>query len=116
MKLTNLLVTAFLFPAIASAAETIKYDVAHIKQGGADTVFVVMTPNFFNSDAKLRPNWYKSVQSCVRSNRLAGDVMLVANFNGRFNYYGPNSRATSMQSVNMKWVRDRVNKQMSCTY
>lgn len=116
MKLKLIPALALLLPALAAAKETVTYPVAHTRQGDVSTVMVVISPNFFNSDASSQAGWYKAVVACVRSAKLAGDIFVVANFNQRFNYYGPKGRTAAVQGRDMKWVNARVNRQLTCTY
>lgn len=116
MKLRIAALLCFVLSASAVAKETVTYPVAHVRQGEVSTVMVVISPNFFNSDASSQAGWYKAVVACVRSAKLAGDIFVVANFNQRFNYYGPKGRAAAVQGRDMKWVNARVNRQLTCTY
>jgi len=116
VKLKLIPALALLLPVLAVAKETVTYPVAHTRQGDVSTVMVVISPNFFNSDASSQAGWYKAVVACVRSAKLAGDIFVVANFNQRFNYYGPKGRAAAVQGRDMKWVNARVNRQLTCTY
>lgn len=116
MKSKTIVLAALLLPAVVCAAESVTYPVAHVRQGNVSTVLVDVGPNFFNSDGQSQARWYKAVQACVRSARLAGDVVAVGEFNRRFNYYGPKDKSAALEKLNMKWVRARVNKQLTCKY
>lgn len=108
--------SALLAPALSQAAETIVYDVAHVRHQDVNMVFVKISPNFFNSDAPIQAKWYKAVQSCMQSKRLDGSTIAVSDFRDRFMYYGPNSLKPFVSTVNMKWVNARVNKKVTCIY
>jgi hypothetical protein len=98
----------------ASAADSITYDVAHIRRQDVNMVFVKISPNFFNSDPPIQAKWYTGVQQCVRASKLAGEAVVVSNFNGRFMFYGPKDWKPLLQTIDMKWVNARVNKAVTC--
>jgi hypothetical protein len=117
-ELKVLVTAAALMAALpaAQAAETITYDVAHVRHQDVNMVFVKISPNFFNSDAPVQAKWYTAVQSCMRGSKLAGEAVAVSNFNNRFMYYGPKSWKPFLSTVDMKWVNARVNKKVTCNY
>lgn len=111
-----LLVMCLLFPAWLGAAQTVKYSVAHTRQRDTNMVIVVSGSSFFTANSKTQQLWYTALQSCVRSVNLAGTVVVVANVNGRFMFYGPNDWGNYLRTLDMSWVKARVNKELTCTF
>ena len=119
MQLKTCLFAACFLPLLAApaqAAETIVYDVAHVRLQDVNLVIVKISPNFFNSDAPIQAKWYTAVKSCMRASRLNGEAVAVGDFQNRFNYYGPNSVKLLVSTLNMKWVNARINKKVTCNY
>ena len=116
MKVKSFLVALLAIPALLHAAETITYDVAHVRRQDANMAFVKISPNFFNSDAPIQAKWYTAVQACVRSTRLAGEAVVVSNFTNRFMYYGSKAWKPFLSSIDMKRMNARVNKAVTCKY
>ena len=71
-------------------AETVnRYAVAHTRHRDANMV-IVNHPRFFDASLNQQER-YTDIQSCVRSVKLAGTVVIVNDANNRFRYYGPKS-------------------------
>jgi hypothetical protein len=113
---TALLALLLLLPAAAGAIQTEKYSVAHTRSKDTDMVFVVSNSRFFSGDGTTQARWYTALQSCVRGVRLAGEVVVVANVNGRFMFYGPKNWNGYLKTLDMQWVKARVNKELTCNY
>ncbi|MBL8312102.1 MAG: hypothetical protein JNL19_16910 [Burkholderiales bacterium] len=100
-----------------TAAETVnRYSVAHTRHRDADMVVVRIDGRFFNADLKTQARWYTDIQSCVRSVKLRGTVILVSGANGRFQFYGPNTWHSFLKTIDMAWVNARLNKEMTCHF
>ncbi len=114
----------FLSVALASAllagplmAETVnRYAVAHTRHRDANMVIVKIHPRFFDASLNQQERWYTDIQSCVRSVKLAGTVVIANDANNRFRYYGPKSWHNFLSTIDMKWVNARVNKEMTCHF
>jgi hypothetical protein len=116
MKLLIVALTCLFFSVCASAAKTTTYKIAHTKQRDVNMVFVVTNSNFFSANANTKERWWTDMRACARSANIAGDVVMVANVNGVFNYYGPKNWGTYLKSLDMAWVNARLNKQLTCTF
>lgn len=112
-----LLSIALCLGAIADAhAVTNKYRVAHVRHQGSNMVIVIINPSFFYGSGQDQQRWFTGIQQCVRSVNLAGQTLVVANDNGRYRFYGPNSWHNFMRTIDMSWVNSRVNKSLTCTF
>lgn len=100
----------------AQALQTENYRVAHTRQKDVNMVFVVTGSRFFDLDGNAKARAYTAMQSCVRSVKLAGEVVLVANVNGRFMFYGPKAWNGFLKTLDMNWVRARLNKELTCHF
>ncbi len=109
------LTAALLWPALADAV-TNRYRVAHTREQNTNMVFVVISSSFFAGDSQAQARWYTSLQSCVRSVNLAGEVIAVSNVNGRFMYYGPKNWRNFLKTIDMNWVNARLNKELTCNF
>jgi RNase P/RNase MRP subunit p30 len=99
------------------AAETVnRYSIAHTRHRDTDMVVVRIDGRFFNADLKTQARWYTDIQSCVRSVKLRGTVVLVSSANGRFQFYGPKSWHDFLKTIDMAWVNARINKEMTCHF
>lgn len=103
-------------PLVGQAVQVVNYPVAHTRQRDTNMVFVVVGSSFFTADAKAKARNYTAMQSCVRSVKLAGEVVLVANAGGRFHYWGPKAWGPYLATLDMQWVRARLNKQLTCNF
>lgn len=106
-------------PAVSQPApvsQAVKYSVAHTRSRNRDWVFVKASPRFFSADETQIRKWYTDVQACVRSVKLGGDVVVVANVNGAFRYWGPIDARQFLNTLDMNWVNTRINKEMSCHF
>lgn len=104
---------------VATAAPTssaVKYSVAHVKSHDRSWVFVKVSPRFLAADSNQVQKWYTDVQSCVRGVNMAGDVVVVANVDGGFRFWGPVNARDFLRTLDMNWVNARVNKEISCTF
>lgn len=101
---------------VAAARNSVRYSVAHVKSQGRSWVFVKVSPRFLTADNDQVKKWYTDVQACVRGVKLAGDVVVVANVDGAFRYWGPLNAREFLRTLDMNWVNARVNKEMSCTF
>ena len=101
---------------LAEAEQTTRYSIAHTRQRDTNMVFVVLGSSFFSGDSNRQQRWYTSMQSCVRGANLAGEVVVVANVNGRFKYYGPKTWHNYLRTVDMAWVNARLNKKLTCSF
>lgn len=116
VKLKAFLIACLIWPLLASAAEPTKFRVAHTNVRDTNMVFIVVGDKFFEVDSQTQQRWYTSLQSCVRSVKLAGEVVAVANPKGSFKTYGPKSWHDFLVTLDMAWVNARVNKELSCTF
>ncbi len=102
--------------AAPPATNAVKYSIAHTRARDRNWVFVRASPRFFSADETTIRKWYTDVQACVRSVNLAGDVVVVANVNGAFRYWGPLDARQFLNTLDMNWVNTRVNKEMTCRF
>jgi hypothetical protein len=118
-SMTVKLITALsclLFSVFASAAQTVTYKIAHTKQKDVNMVVVVTGSGFFNADSNAKERMWTAMRSCAKGANLAGEVVMVANMNGGFKFYGPKSWAKYLSTLDMTWVNARLNKQLTCTF
>ncbi len=108
--------TCLLFSAFADAAQTVTYKIAHTRQQDTNMVFVVTGSGFFNADSNAKERMWTAMRTCAKSANLAGDVVMVANVNGGFKFYGPKSWANYLKNLDMTWVNARLNKSLKCTF
>jgi hypothetical protein len=52
----------------------------------------------------------------VRGANLAGEVVLVADVNRRFMFYGPKRWDGYLRTLDMQWVNARLNKSLTCNF
>jgi len=102
--------------APAAASSAVKYSVAHVKSHDRSWVFVKVSPRFLTADNAQVQKWYTAVQACARGANFAGDVVVVANVDGGFRYWGPVNAREFLRTLDMNWVNARVNKEMNCTF
>jgi hypothetical protein len=108
--------SCLLFSVSASAAQTVTYKIAHTKQKDVNMVVVVTGSGFFNADGNAKERMWTAMRSCAKSANLAGEVVMVANVNGGFKFYGPKSWANYLSTIDMTWVNARLNKKLTCTF
>ncbi|MBP8286408.1 MAG: hypothetical protein KAX57_06165 [Rhodoferax sp.] len=113
---TFLAATCLLFGALANAAQTVTYRIAHTRQQDTNMVFVVTNSSFFNADNNAKERMWTAMRSCAKSARLAGDVVMVASVNGGFRFYGPKGWISYLSNLDMAWVNARLNKKLTCTF
>ena len=99
-----------------AAAVTNKYPVAHVKHQNSNMVIVVINPSFFRGSPADQNRWFTDVEQCIRSVKLGGQALIVANDNGRYRFYGPKSWHSFLQTLDMNWVNARVNKSLTCNF
>jgi hypothetical protein len=108
--------TCLLFSVFADAAQTMTYKIAHTRQRDVNMVFVVTSSSFFNADSGAKERMWTAMRACAKGANLAGDVVMVANVNGGFKFYGPKSWISYLQTLDMTWVNARLNKSLTCTF
>lgn len=108
--------TGSLAPVQEAAAATNRYKIAHVKYQGNNMVLVWVNRNYFYASNQDQARWFTAIEQCVRSANLAGQSLLVTEDNGRFRFYGPNSWHNFMRTIDMNWVRARINKELTCTF
>jgi hypothetical protein len=99
-------------PVLAIAKST--FDIAHFREQGEDLVIIVMPrgiDDFPTSDKELLFNEFKK---CAKEARLSGSIAMVWNKPGTMGIYGPTRWMPFLKSINMKYVKDRVNKELTC--
>ncbi len=119
MKLTVIAFVAaasLLFSVFANAAQTVTYRIAHTRQQDTNMVFVVTSSSFFYADSNAKERMWTAMRACAKSAKLAGDVVMVANVNGGFRFYGPKSWLNYLKNLDMSWVNARLNKKLTCTF
>jgi hypothetical protein len=77
---------------------------------------VISNADFFRQSDETQQRWFTSLEVCSRNANLRGQVIVVANVHGRLRYYGPKSWHRFLSTIDMAWVRARVNKQLTCHY
>lgn len=116
MKLLTVALAGALLAGPVMAETVNRYAVAHTRHRDANMVLVKIHPRFFDASAKQQERWYTDIQSCVRSVKLAGTVVVVNDSSNRFRYYGPKSWHSFLNTIDMNWVNARVNKEMTCHF
>jgi hypothetical protein len=111
-----ILIAFLLFPCIALAEVTREYNVAHTRHRDANMVIVVVNKSFFDESASTQEKWFTAVKACVREANLAGQTIVVAERNGRLLFYGPKSWHPFLKTIDMAWVRARINKELTCYF
>jgi hypothetical protein len=108
--------SCLLFSVSASAAQTVTYKIAHTRQKDVNMVVVVTGGSFFNADSNAKERMWTAMRSCAKGANLAGEVVMVANVNGGFKFYGPKSWMNYLKTIDMTWVNARLNKNLTCTF
>ncbi len=108
--------SCLLFSVSASAAQTVTYKIAHTRQKDVNMVVVVTGGSFFNADSNAKERMWTAMRSCAKGANLAGEVVMVANVNGGFQFYGPKSWMNYLKTIDMTWVNARLNKNLTCTF
>ena len=99
-----------------AAAVTNEYPVAHVKHQNSNMVIVLIHPRFFRGSSADQLRWFTAVEQCVRSVKLAGQTLVVANDNGRYRFYGPKRWHNFMLTLDLNWVHARLNKALTCNF
>ena len=101
-------------PLIASAAST--FDVAHFREQNTDIIAVVLPSKVNSYPSSDKKALHTSFEKCARSARMSGNVVMVwPKSNGAMGWYGPTRWSNFMNSLNMKWIKARVNKELTCS-
>jgi hypothetical protein len=100
----------------AEDVEASEFYVAVVPFRNTTGVFVVVDKDFFAQDAQTQQEWYEEIRKCAGESRLRGSVIAVANVKRKFRFYGPKSWHTFLRTVNMEWVSERVNKELTCYF
>ena len=116
MKSIIVALSCLAFSFFASAAQTVTYKIAHTKQKDVNMVVVVTGGGFFNADSNAKERMWTAMRSCVKGANLAGEVVMVANVNGGFRFYGPKGWMNFLRTIDMTWVNARLNKNLTCTF
>jgi hypothetical protein len=116
MKSILVAISFSIFSVFASAAQTVTYNIAHTKQKDVNMVVVVTGSGFFNADSNAKERMWTAMRSCAKGANLAGEVVMVANVNGGFKFYGPKSWMNYLKTIDMTWVNARLNKKLTCTF
>lgn len=114
--IASLAASCLLVSANSHAAQTVTYRIAHTRQQDTNMVFVVTNSSFFSADNNAKERMWTAMRSCAKSARLAGDVVMVANVNGGFRFYGPKGWISYLKNLDMAWVNARLNKKLTCTF
>ena len=100
-------------PMFATAAST--FDIAHIREQGNDLIMVIVPTKFDRYATSDKQLVSASLQKCSKEARISGKVVLVWNKpNGSMGFFGPTPWHPFLKSINMRWVKARVNKELSC--
>jgi hypothetical protein len=116
MKLRSILIASLLLASIASAEQVTTYSIAHTRYRDSNMVIVISNANFFEQSDETQERWFTALKVCSRNANLAGQVIVVANVNRRLRFYGPKSWHSFLRTIDMAWVRARVNKELTCHY
>ena len=116
MKLRFALILCLLLASIASAEQVTTYSIAHTRYRDSNMVIVISNANFFAQSEETQERWFTALKVCSRNANLAGQVIVVANVNRRLRFYGPKSWHSFLRTIDMAWVRARVNKELTCHY
>jgi hypothetical protein len=116
MNIKILLLITFLLLPISTKAVTNNYQIAHTRYKNSNMVIVVINKSFFNGSNADQARWFTSIEQCVRSANLAGQTVVVANDNNRFRYYAPKTWHGFLRTIDMNWVRARLNKRLTCSF
>ena len=116
MKWKFVLIASFLWAGIATAEQVTTYDIAHINHRGSNMILVVTSDNFFEQSENTQARWYTALKVCVREANLAGQTIVVADVDDHLRFYGPKSWHKFLRTLDMDWVRARVNKELTCYY
>ena len=109
-------VSGSLVPVQETEAATNRYKIAHVKHQGSNMVLVWVNRSFFYGSSQDQARWSTAIQQCVRSANLAGQTLLVTEDSGRFRFYGPNTWHNFLRTIDMAWVRARLNKELTCNF
>jgi hypothetical protein len=100
----------------AEEGEASEFYVAVVPFKNTTGIFVVVDKDFFAQNARTQQAWFEDIQECARESRLRGQVVAVANVKRQFRYYGPKSWHTFLRTVDMEWVSERVNRELTCYF
>ncbi len=113
---TFLLIALFLFSSIPTNSITNTFKVAYTQIGNSNLVIVLVNKSFFYGNEFEQARWFAGFQRCVRSGNLNGDTVLISDENGKLRFYAPNSWHNFLRSIDINWVKSRVNKQLTCSF
>ena len=92
-----------------------QFEVAHIREQGHDMVIFPLDSQIQHKSQKQQQEIMYALQRCAASARLRGDALLVwGDDQGRMHYLAPKNWHTFLNSINMIWVAQRVNKKLTC--
>ena len=103
-----------LFCSVTSAFAASKVQIAHIKEQGQDMIFIPMNSKFGARSTKDQYLIVDALESCARNARLAGGVAVLWESNERTYSIGPKPWQIFLKSIDMNYVKRRVNKELTC--
>lgn len=116
MQWKFILIAGILWAGAATAEEATTYDIAHINHRGSNMVLVITSDDFFYQSENTQARWYTALKACVREANLAGQAIVIADVDDQLRFYGPKSWHKFLRTLDMDWVRTRVNKELTCYY
>ena len=111
-----LILLTFLLLVLPANAKTNTYQIAHTKHQNSNMVILLVNKSFFYGTSSEQARWFTDYEQCARSANLAGQTIAVANDNGTFRYYGPKTWHKFLRTIDMSWVRARINKKLTCNF
>lgn len=100
-------------PMIASAVT--HYTVAHTRINGQDVFIFPVSTKMSNVPSSDKERLYKKFTRCGNSAGLSGKAVIAwPNNNGTVSAYGPKNVISYFNTINMNWVKQRINKKLAC--
>jgi hypothetical protein len=90
------------------------FHVAHLREQGQDIIMVVVSSSFGHRSTQEQIELQADLQRCATAAGLAGTVVPVWEVGGRLHSLAPHEWRSYFQSLNWEYVRQNVNRRLSC--
>ena len=91
------------------------FDIAHFREQGNDIIMVIVPKKFDNFPSSDKQQVSNELQQCAKEAKVSGKIVLVWNKpNGAMGFFGPTPWHPFLKSINMAYVKQRVNKELTC--
>lgn len=90
------------------------YKIAHIREQGQDMIIIPVNSSINNKTQNQQNELLDSLQYFANDAGLAGTVCLVWEVGGRLNFLAPRPWHGFFSSLNMNFIVQNINKNLTC--